>query len=90
MKRYDYMYGRLMHPTMSITKMTEHIIYEADVINIGTWLDDVPSRDRDMCVRIANQVFKDFEATKATPANLNKFIRALHEAIKKEIQSRGN
>ena len=90
MKRYDYLYGRVLHPSLSISNMTDTIVYEVDNINALSWINSVPSKDKDMCIKMANKVAKKYIGVKTTQAWLEKFIRELHGEIKKEIESRGN
>jgi hypothetical protein len=68
--------------------MTKNITFNLDSIDASRWLrNEVQAKHKQLCIDSINKVFHEFEGQKSTKETLRKFIKALHEEIKKEIQS---
>lgn len=88
MNRVKYLINKNLHHSMSIECMSKNISLHLDAIDASRWIDnEVQPKNRDMCIKCIRNIFAEFEGKKANEKTLREFILAVHEAIKKEIQS---
>ena len=87
MNRFDYAKGKLkLPPCFDSEFMRERIAfdnYKGGHLNLAQWIDEVPSRYRDLAVAAAKRVSERYMGKKTVNSTLNRII----EDIRTELQN---